>query len=119
MPGLPQHHQIQRRRNQLKQQLLELGEAQVPLFPHLDKVVQEADNAEDQGEYIDDEIRIVPAPDAAQGGENAQKGAADEHQAAHHRGALLAVVPGGANLPDALSHVQGPQCRDQEFPPHS
>ena len=114
MSGSPQHHQIQRCRNQLKQQLLQLGEPQIPLLPDLDKVVQKADDAENQRKHIDDQIGIISAANAAQCGENAHKGAADEHQSAHHRGALLAVVPGGTHLTDALTHMQCPQRRNQE-----
>ena len=114
MSGLSQHHQIQSRGHQLQQELLNLREAQIALLPHLDEVIQKTDHTENQCKYIHDQVCIISISHAAQCGKNTDQRTANKHQAAHHRGSLLAVVPGGPYLTDALTHMQRPQGRNQE-----
>ena len=83
---------------------------------HLLIVVDIADDAEYQGEYIDIQVGEVPlqhAPPAQD--QNGDADADDEHQAAHGGSALFALVPGGANLLDALPGLQPDQGGDQQL----
>ena len=102
-------------RGQLEQELLGGGEPLILMELHLAKVIDKADDAEYQRKRKHDEgaeipgLEILPARGHHRHGDTQNK-----HQAAHHRGSLLAVVPGGPYLTDALTHMQRPQGRNQE-----
>ena len=108
----------------MQNHLLRLGQAQVAVLEHLDKVIQEADQpgAEGQKQYEQPGLHLGQAqnlrqlgvehsPHNAQGCQDAQ----DKAETAHGGGAVFLVVPGGAFLPDGLAEVQPVQHRDQNF----
>src|SRR5699024_1356259 len=68
----PEQPQEQQGRRQLQKELLEGGEAQIPMEPDLDKVVQEADQAVDQRQAQDQQVVVDAVPERGQVTENHQ-----------------------------------------------
>ena len=105
--GAVQDVQVQGGDGQLEQSLLLGGQALILLLDQLGVVVNEADQTEAQaGNQCQNAGVILHEGDVAQGADQCGK---NEHQAAHHGGACLDIVPGGADLTDGLADLQGPQ----------
>ena len=100
--------------NELQEEFLPRGQAEVLLVLELFKVVQKADGAVDQGEDQHKDVAEIslghqlPADRQTDddGGEN-------EHQTAHRRRAGFALMPCGADFLDGLPRLDLPQERDE------
>ena len=103
----------QRRSRHLKQQLLQGGQAQVLVMLDFGKIIHHADGAEGQSHAIDIENGIVLH--GADVHQQANQCSRNEHQPAHHRGACLLVVPGGADFTQLDSGLQCTKHGQQEI----
>ena len=107
-----QHIQVQSGHGHLQHSLLQRGQAQVALLHQLGVVIQEADEAVAQGNQQRKQGGIVlHKGDVANNTDNRGQ---NEHQAAHHGGAGLHIVPGGTDLTNGLTGLQCPQNGQQD-----
>ena len=110
-----QERQIRARRRQLEHQLLQRREAEVALELHLDKIVDEADQAEHEREGQHIEMRPVADQHTAPArGHDAEDRRRDEHDAAHRGRPGLGVMPARADLPDGLPGLEGAERRNEQ-----
>ena len=114
--ALFEHEQENDGHNELQQELLAGGEAEIALELDLDEVVGEADQTIAQGKAQDIQVRIVAVFHHALPAEadRAEEDGGDEHDAAHSRRTGLGIVPLRADLTDGLARVQRAQHGDNE-----
>ena len=112
-----QQVQKQRRNRCLERSLLERGQTQVALELELKEIIQKADKAiaKAQTQHIENGIVLHCGDIHKQSHDQTQH----EHQAAHHRGAGLVVVPDRAFLTDGLTGLQCPQHGNQKIADHT
>ena len=111
-------HQAQKDdcRGKLQQELLYRSQARVLMMLYFLVVVNITDHAEDKGKEIDIEMGKITLQHAAPAeDQDCYADTDNEHQAAHGRRALLAHVPGRADLLNTLSGLQAHQRRNQQL----
>ena len=109
-----QQRQIRARSRQLQSKLLDGGQTEVALIFDLHKIIEKADDAENQRERQHIKVREISrqhAPPAA--GNRAQRRRGDEDESSHCGCPRLRVVPAGTDFADRLPGFERAQHGDE------